>query len=41
MAEQQPGSVVKKKSKGKPVSSGQKIMIVRLDFCPRALSLNI
>jgi hypothetical protein len=27
MAEQQPGSVVKKKSRGKPISSGQKIMI--------------
>jgi hypothetical protein len=27
MAEQQPGSVVKKNSRGKPVSSGQKIMI--------------
>jgi hypothetical protein len=27
MAELQPGSVVKKKSRGKPVSSGQKIMI--------------
>jgi hypothetical protein len=28
MAEQQPGSVVKKNSKGKPVSSVQKIMIL-------------